>query len=233
MRGMTTDTEMPLCGRFLYRMGPGAASVLSLVRVPICLVIPGVPFVPPFPSRRLRLAAGWIAAFRGALGVAGLAGLEAKAADGLYRFRLTETSVTESGRIVGAPGIDLKTRGYGLTFIAPVGVGLSYTFLTTRGQDELAVLHHDYLDLSYTTKVLGSEALVSLGTGLAVGGDAEIRGETAERPKGASYFVGPGYTFGWFEVYWICRLNFLKYEFDDGDRAASLRHCQLGLGANW
>lgn len=137
--------------------------------------------------------------------------------------------MTEVGRVVG-DGAKLITKGYGEVVIHPSGVGVSHTHLWTRGDN--IDFNHDYFDLSYT---FGPSWLVSLGASVAIDGRATIDGATSKSVTGGSYFIGPGYEIGFFEVYWICRQNNLRYSMDDhaSARNARLRHCQLGLGANF
>jgi hypothetical protein len=138
---------------------------------------------------------------------------------------------------VVADDAKLQTKGYGLGLVTPSGFGAALTSLTTRGSDateggtETVELRHQYLDGSFT---YGETYLVTGGIGIALGRAASIRGEESKAVSGTSLFIGPGYAFGWFEVYWIYRQNRLRYKFDTGNaRIASLQHFQLGLGVNF
>ena len=136
--------------------------------------------------------------------------------DDPWRVRLTETSITETGRATDAPDDKLQTRGFGFGIIAPAGFGLHYTSLVTYDLgDPKSQWNHRYLDASYT---FGRTFLVTTGGGLGVGassGDAK------------NVFLGPGFAVGSFEAYWIHRRNWLKAE---GVGTIISKHYQLGLG---
>lgn len=142
--------------------------------------------------------------------------LLAQPADEPWRVRLTETSITETGRASDAPDVKLQTRGFGLGVIAPQGVGLHYTSLVTYdlGDPEVGV-NHRYLDASYT---FGDTFLITTGGGLGVG---------VSSGKAKDVFLGPGFAFKSFEAYWIHRRNWVEV---DDDAAIPSRHYQLGLG---
>ncbi len=148
------------------------------------------------------------------------------------RVRLTETSITETGRLTRFETEKLQTKGYGFTVIHPTGVGGSYTELTTRGDD--VVLRHHYLDLNYT---YGDRFLITGGAGHGIGGSAAVNssGKTLSTSwtSANSLSLGPGFSIGWFEVYWIHRRNWVKYQVDGEPAVLASRHYQLGLGAHF
>ncbi len=88
-------------------------------------------------------------------------------------------------------------------------------------------MDHSYLDISYTA---GDTWLATFGYGIGLSGDAKINEESSKTFGGTSFNLGVGYRYSKYEVYWINRLNFMKYEFDSGMRNATSTHYQLGLG---
>lgn len=166
----------------------------------------------------------------------------ARAEDGLSRVRLTETSITERGRIEGNY-FRMKTKGFGLGYIASCGFGAHLTSLTTKGEDEgaggltFAELKHTSLDASYTHGFLDGHLLLTGGVGLGLGGSAKTTSRAAPEARetkdfqSKTWFLGPGFSLGFFEVYWIHRRNYLSY--DGGDLKMESQHYQLGLGAHF
>jgi len=159
-------------------------------------------------------------------------------------MRLTETSITEVGRIEGV-GFRMKTKGYGLGYIHPSGFGGHFTSLTSVGEDAdgedltRADLRHVTVDASYTYGVLDDHLLATGGFGLGVAGKARYataaRGELQSSGFASkTLFLGPGFSIGFFEAYWIHRRNFLEYKRPDGgDLTMRSHHYQLGLGARF
>ena len=171
--------------------------------------------------------------------MAGLAAAPAARGEGEapYRLRLTETSVTEQGRISDCD-FKVQTRGYGFTVIAPIGVGINYTELTTYGDGPSSLgwtdarLRHSYVDVSYT---YGDRWLVTTGASYLVHGEIRLDGDkgldAGSKASGESLFLGPGFGIGWFEAYWIYRRNWVDYQLKGHDRTLASEHFQLGLGA--
>lgn len=136
-------------------------------------------------------------------------------ADEPWRMRLTETSITETGRATEAPQAKLQTRGFGFGVISPYGLGAHYTSLVTyQRDDEEALLEHRYVDGSYT---FGDTFLMTLGGGGGVGKSSG---------KAKDWFIGPGFAIKAFEAYWIHRRNWVRTEAG----VLGSRHYQLGLG---
>ena len=120
---------------------------------------------------------------------------------------------------------------------------MTYTNLTTEGDKKDADLSgsikmvHNYVDGSYT---YGPSWLITGGLGIGVSGTADV---TLTAPAAAStstsdfsawsFWVGPGYAIGWFDIYWLYRRNYVRYKADGGDVNANLQHYQLGLGVNF
>jgi hypothetical protein len=147
-------------------------------------------------------------------------------------LRLQETSITENGRVHSEPEVRLRTKGYGVTWIFPVGLGLSYTQLRTEGAaDETATavsFDHSYLDVTATA---GDPWLVTFGYGVGVTGDARINDTKSSGYAATAWSLGVGYRLALFEIYWINRLNFPRYTLEGG-RTLNITstHYQLGLG---
>jgi hypothetical protein len=146
-----------------------------------------------------------------------------------HQFRLTETSITENGRVHTAPQTRLVTKGYGLTYILESGLGFSLTQLnTTGGAGAVEIeLNHSYIDVSLTK---GTDWLMTFGYGIGISGDAKISGESTKEFRATSFHLGAGYRYSNFELYWINRLNFMKYDLEEYSPSATSTHYQLGLG---
>ncbi len=146
-----------------------------------------------------------------------------------YQLRLTETSITENGRVHSLPDSRLTTKGYGLTYIHQSGAGVSLTQLNTSGEteDSKIDMDHSYLDFSYTA---GETWLATFGYGIGLSGNAVIDEENSKAFDATSFNLGVGYRYSKYEIYWINRLNFMKYDFDSRMRSATSTHYQLGLG---
>lgn len=159
------------------------------------------------------------------IGLISLAATEATA----FHMRLTETSITESGRVHSSPDVRLQTRGFGLTYILPSGLGLTYTSLKSQGDHEATEieLDHSYVDGTYT---VGEEWLASFGFGVGVAGSLAVNDQSTKDFTATSYTLGVGYRFHQFEVYWLNRLNFPRFKLEGQSVAATLNHYQLGLG---
>ncbi len=150
------------------------------------------------------------------------------------RIRLTETSITETGRITTYPKIKLETKGYGLAYVFASGVGFSVTSLTTRGtSNETQIeLTHRYGDINLTH---GDSFLITGGFGLGINGSGAItQAPGATQNLGnfmaKSFHVGLGFAMEQFEVYWIYRHNWADYESGDVSHKLNSQHYQLGLG---
>jgi hypothetical protein len=144
-------------------------------------------------------------------------------------FRLTETSITENGQVRSEPGLSLKTKGYGAAWIFPIGLGLGYTQLETTGSENgnTVELNHSYLDATFTS---GQSWLATFGYSVGVAGDVKINGESSKKFRASSYTLGAGYRFSAFEIYWVNRLNFPRYEMGQGTLNVTSTHYQLVLG---
>ncbi len=115
------------------------------------------------------------------------------------------------------PGLSLKTKGYGAAWIFPIGLGLGYTQLETTGSENgnTVELNHSYLDATFTS---GQSCLATFGYSVGVAGDVKINGESSKKFRASSYTftLGAGYRFSAFEIYWVNRLNFPRYEMGQG-----------------
>jgi len=163
--------------------------------------------------------------------------IEVKAEE--QRLRITETSVTETGSIEDSD-LNLKTIGYGITYVHATGLGVSYTFLKTTDDEpaqsnkENVTLNHNYVDISMTLGELSSFLFI-LGGGIGVSGSAEIKQNSVTREsssfQGRSAFIALGYTFENFEIGWLHRYSQTLYAFDDrSDLKANLDSYFLVLG---
>lgn len=174
-----------------------------------------------------------------ALAAAALTAFQAHAGEAQFsRLRLTETSITEVGRVDGED-YRMKTKGYGIGYIAPCGFGWHFTSLDTIGDAgstykrfTRADLHHDYIDTSYT---LGDMFVVTGGFGMGVAGTARYAtpsgGEAVSHDfHSVDWFLGPGFSVYGFEVYWIHRRNFPHFGAVGERLAIRSQHYQLGLG---
>ncbi len=162
----------------------------------------------------------------------------------LGTVRLTETSITETGTVDGSD-FKMKTKGYGLGYIHPSGFGGHLTSLSSTGAGgdgtglTYADLRHVYLDGSYTEGFLEDHLLVTGGFGIGIAGKARFQtaggaGQETSDFASKDWFIGPGFSVGWFEAYWIHRRNFIEYKKDGGGEITmSSRHYQLGLGARF
>jgi len=163
-------------------------------------------------------------------------GAAAAAGAGLQRVRVTETSVTETGRFTGEPSVKLVTRGFGFSYIASCGAGGAYTMLSTKGENDGTSidLKHNYLDLTYT---YGERWLVTGGFGVGVSGEGSVSagGVTVDGNgyESRALTLGPGFGVSWFEIYWLHRRNWASYEFDGETHVLASSHYQLGLGARF
>ena len=144
-------------------------------------------------------------------------------------FRLTETSITENGRVHSEPDVRLKTKGYGATWIFPIGLGVGYTQLGTTGSENGTTidLKHSYLDATYTA---GERFLATFGYGVGLNGEAKLNGESTKKFKASAWTLGVGFRFSAFEVYWVNRLNFPRYELEDRTLNVTSTHYQLMVG---
>ena len=168
---------------------------------------------------------------------------EADGTDSPTRLRLTETSVTESGRFSGTPHLKVQTKGYGFTYISPYGVGASYTSLVTAGRSSAeggpveVRAEHRYVDLGYTLGFFDQRLLLTGGGGLGVSGKATAEAAGVKSALGMQdgkcLFLGPGFSIGFFEVYWIHRRNWVRFAGDGFTSNLASSHYQLGLGAHF
>jgi hypothetical protein len=144
-------------------------------------------------------------------------------------FRLTETSITENGRVHSEPDVRLKTKGYGATWIFPVGLGIGYTQLSTSGSENGTTIDfkHSYLDATYTT---GDRFLATFGYGIGLSGEAKLNDDSTKKFKASAWTLGVGFRFTAFEVYWVNRLNFPRYELDNRTLNVTSTHYQLMVG---
>lgn len=162
------------------------------------------------------------------LGFTAFSALFADTAQAVH-VRFQETSITENGRVQNAPDVRLKTKGYGVTWIFPVGLGLAYTQLETSGKSEAANidLKHSYLDVNYTA---GETWLATFGYGVGIAGTAKISGASTDDFRATSWSLGVGYRISALEVYWINRLNFPRYRLEGDTVNVTSTHYQLGIG---
>ncbi len=149
-------------------------------------------------------------------------------ADAIH-FRLTETSITENGRVHSEPDVRLKTKGYGATWMFPIGLGVGYTQLDTSGSKNGTTLElkHSYLDMTYTA---GERWLATFGYGIGLAGEAKLNDESTKKFKASAWTLGVGFRFSAFEVYWVNRLNFPRYEINDRTLNVTSTHYQLMVG---
>jgi hypothetical protein len=159
-----------------------------------------------------------------------------------FALRLTETSITEIGKVDGEH-YAMKTKGYGLGYIDSLGFGGHLTSLSSTGHGASYTsgatnidLRHVYLDASYTHGFFDEHALITGGFGVGVAGKARYTdaagGHSTTAFGSKDYFIGPGFSVGWFEAYWIHRRNFLEYDKPGGGKITmQSQHWQLGLGA--
>lgn len=148
-------------------------------------------------------------------------------------LRVQETSITENGRVHSEPDVRLKTKGYGLTYIFPIGLGVAYTQLETHGEHEsaegktLVALDHSYVDIVYTG---GERWLATVAYGVGIAGKSSVNGQDSKKFSATAWSLGVGYRLAAFEIYWINRLNFPRYENDGATLNVTSTHYQLGLG---
>lgn len=143
--------------------------------------------------------------------------------------RFQETSITENGRVQSAPDVRLQTKGYGVTWIFPIGLGVAYTQLDTIGKSDSTKveLKHTYLDVNYTA---GETWLATIGYGVGIAGSAKIGGESTDEFRATSWSLGVGYRISALELYWINRLNFPRYKIEGNTLNVTSTHYQLGVG---
>jgi hypothetical protein len=144
-------------------------------------------------------------------------------------FRLTETSITENGRVHSEPDVRLKTKGYGATWISPIGLGIGYTQLATTGSEAGTTLkmNHTYLDATYTA---GERFLATFGYGIGLSGDAKLDSESTKKFKASAWTLGVGFRYSAFEIYWVNRLNYPRYGLENHTLNVTSTHYQLMIG---